>query len=321
MSAIDDRYLLKLKALHYHYEKKITQTETAKLLGISRVTLSKLIKEAWDEGMINIEIVDYRHMGTMIRLEDQLQSKYGLDMVKVVDCQNDDRGLITHSIGKAAAKYLDGLMKSNIKISVSWGSTLEATVNHITANPSLRDIELYTLVGTAGVSTPQTQPNLIVQNLLQKIKGSGYIINAPFICQSKELCDAIKREPHIEKVLSESKAADIVLLGIGDSPDVAAKRQDTFHYSEEIMSEMQDLGAVGDICGNFYDIKGELLNTSFSDRMVAIDIRELRGRRGVICMGGGRHKVRSIIGALNGKYFSELVTDKFTAERLVAFKE
>ena len=36
----DHRYYMKLKALYYLYEKNYTQTDIAKLLNISRVTLS-----------------------------------------------------------------------------------------------------------------------------------------------------------------------------------------------------------------------------------------------------------------------------------------
>ena len=51
----DQRYYLKLKALYYLYEKNYTQTDIAKLLGVSRVTLGKLLDEAKREGMVKID--------------------------------------------------------------------------------------------------------------------------------------------------------------------------------------------------------------------------------------------------------------------------
>ena len=48
----EQRYYLKLKALYYLYEKGYTQTEIAKMLNISRVTLGNLLEEAKAEGMI-----------------------------------------------------------------------------------------------------------------------------------------------------------------------------------------------------------------------------------------------------------------------------
>ena len=42
----EQRYYLKLKALYYLYEENYTQTEIAKMLNISRVTLRRLLDEA-----------------------------------------------------------------------------------------------------------------------------------------------------------------------------------------------------------------------------------------------------------------------------------
>ena len=62
----DERYYLKLKALYYLYTKGLTQTEIAKMLNISRVTLGKLLEEARAEGMVRVEIVDVRNMLSLL---------------------------------------------------------------------------------------------------------------------------------------------------------------------------------------------------------------------------------------------------------------
>ena len=144
------------------------------------------------------------------------------------------------------------------------------------------------------------------------------MINAPLICQTKNLCDTLKQDNHIKKVLKESVKSDIILLSTGAYPDASGIDAGPLHYSAEIIREMQSLNAVGDICGTFFDINGNIISSSISDRLLAIDISKLKERRRVICIGGGKHKVRSIIGALNGGYISELFTDKFTAEQILA---
>lgn len=318
MSNNDDRYILKLKALYYYYINKRTQTETARLLGISRVTLNKLLKEAWNENMINIDIVDNRHVADLVRLEDNIRALYGLDNVQVVDCPNGERSLVMHRIAKNAAKYVDSLLEDNMSIGVAWGDTLEMMISFLSENHSLKDMKLYTLLGSEGIYTPHAQPNLIIQSFINKIGGEGYMINAPLICKTKALRDTLRQDDHIKKVLSESVKSDVILLSTGASPDTSAIDSHPLHYTPEIITEMQSLNAVGDICGTFYDIDGNIVSSSISDRLLAIDISKLRERRRVICIGGGSHKVRSIIGALNGGYISELFTDKFTAEQILS---
>lgn len=318
MNSNDDRYIMKLKALYYYYVSKRTQTETAKLLGISRVTLNKLFKEAWSEGMINIEIVDNRHVADLIRLEDNIRSLYGLDNVQVMDCATSERGLVMHRIAKNAAKYVDSLLENDMSIGVAWGNTLETMVNFLPENHTVRNLKFYTLMGSEGIYTPHAQPNIIIQSFINKIGGEGYMINAPLICQTKNLCDTLKQDNHIKKVLEESVKSDIILLSTGAYPDASGIDAGPLHYSAEIIREMQSLNAVGDICGTFFDINGNIISSSISDRLLAINISKLKERRRVICIGGGKHKVRSIIGALNGGYISELFTDKFTAEQILA---
>lgn len=318
MNGNDYRYVLKLKALYYCYINKRTQTETARLLGISRVTLNKLLKEAWDEGMINIEIIDNRHVSELVLLENRLQALYSLDNVQVVDCPAYDRINIIRNIAKTCAKYVDSLLTSNMSISVAWGDTLDAMVSYISENHVIQNVKFYTLMGSEGIYTPYTQPNGIIHNFINKISGEGYMINAPIICQTKELCDTLKQDNHISKVLSDSVKSDIILLTTGASPDTSETAAHLLHYTPEVISEMQQLNAVGDICGTFYDINGKIIASSINDRRLAVDIEKLRNRRKVICVSGGAHKVHSIIGALNGGYISELFTDKFTAEQILA---
>ena len=64
----EQRYYMKLKAVYYYYEKDYTQTEIAQMLNVSRITLSKLLKEAREEGMVKIEIVDYRNVRQLLEL-------------------------------------------------------------------------------------------------------------------------------------------------------------------------------------------------------------------------------------------------------------
>ena len=69
------RYYLKLKAVYYYYEKDYTQTEIAQMLNVSRITLGKLLKEAWLEGMVKIDIVDQRNVKQLLELEARLRGR------------------------------------------------------------------------------------------------------------------------------------------------------------------------------------------------------------------------------------------------------
>ena len=315
------RYYLKLKAAHYYYEKDYTQIQIAKMLGVSRITLGKLLREAKEEGMVKVEIVDVRDVRALLDLEVRLQERFGLVDAKVVDCLEYARGEGLRKLAMAGARYMERAMRSGMKLGLAWGRTQELLVDCIQENRNITDLEVITLVGGSALSSINAQPNFIAQRLLEKYSGTGYILNAPFLCQTEELCRALYREPQIAEVLNRAKTADLTLIGIGETPRSLEDYGKSYNYTEEILGELKSAGAVGDICANFYDINGKICKTSVSRRIVAIDIEDLRKHKKVVAVGGGPNKWASVVGALRGGYLNVLITDKFTAEKVLDFTE
>lgn len=312
-----DRYYLKMKALYYLYRKGYTQVETAKLLNISRVTLRRLLDEALEEGMLKIEIIDVRNTLQLLHVEDEFRQRFGLKDVILVSCDANTPQEITRAISAEAAAYFDKCIHSNMKIGVTWGRTLNAMVDQLSINHSIHDLTVYTLLGSTS-NSPEFQPNILAQNLLQKYGGRLRIITAPFLCGSPQLCSDMKREPQIAGILRETTDLDLTIVGIGEPPVQGSEKLSDYPFDKAIIDELVRHGAVGDICGNFFDIKGQLCNTSLQERIVSIDISELPRHRMVVGVGGGPHKAASILGALNGSYLDVLITDLGTAQQVLA---
>ena len=311
-----DRYYLKMKLLYYLYRKNYTQVEAAKLLNISRVTVRRLLAEAEAEGMVKIEITDVRNTLQRVQLEDELREKYGLSDVVIADSSGCEEQDIIRLIASEAASYCNKLIKSGMKIGVTWGRTLSAMVSQLDTNRTVSDLVVYTLVGNTADS-PDFQPNILAQKLLQKYSGALKTIAAPFICGTSQLCADIKKEPQVASILSTAKDLDLTLVGIGEAPVPGSEKLSDYPFDHDIIEELVRSGAVGDICGNFIDIDGNVCATSIKDRVVSIDIEELPHHKMVVGIGGGANKVRSITGALHGGYLDVLITDSETAYRVL----
>lgn len=313
----NERYYLKLKALYYLYEKGYTQTNIAKMLNISRVTLGKFLEEAREEGMIRVEIVDVRNMLAVLQIEEELKQRFGLEDVKLVDGGDADEHIVMRKIAQQSAAYVEMLLRSNMKIGVTWGRTLNMMVDSLSVNRSIKNLTIYTLVGSSS-SNIDFQPNVLAQNLLNKYGGALKIMTAPFLCHSEKLCADIKHDPQIAAILNEALNLDITLVGIGEEPVRGSKKLSNYPFDEQMIEELVNCGAVGDICGNFFDKDGELCNTSLRRRIVSIDIRELSRHKRVLGIGGGARKAQSILGALRGGYLDILITDLKTAETVLS---
>lgn len=312
----EQRYYLKLKALYYFYEKRYTHTEIAKLLGISRVTLGRLLDEAHAEDMVKIEIVDTKNIKHLLEMEDALKTRFNLQDVKVVGCRPDELENVNLKLAAEGAKYFELLIRSGMRLGITWGRTLRSLINNLTPNSSITDLEVYTLIGGA-FSEPDFQPNILAQELIQLYSGRTYILNAPYMCNSELLCSEIKKEPQIQQILESAKNLDLTLVGIGEEPTPESGAASYYHFDSDVVDSLISTGAVGDICGNFFDINGNLCNSIIRDKVVSIDIRELKHNGKVIGIGGGPKKIRSVIGALNGHYLDVLITDQNTAKAII----
>ena len=311
---------MKLKMLYYLYEKNYTQTEIAKILNVSRVTLAKWLDEAREEGMIKFEIVDVRNELSLFHLEDMLKERFQLKEVRLMNSADLDDSGIMWKIAVNAAAYFEQQIRSHMKIGLTWGRTLNAMVNELSSNRRIDDLTIYTLVGNAP-NDAAFQPNILAQNLLSKYSGSLKILTAPFLCYSAKLCRDIKRDPQISTILGETKDLDITLVGIGEEPMENANKLGDYPFDDEIIHDLLRYGAVGDICGNFFDITGRPCDTALRDRILSIDIRELSSHKLVVGMGGGSQKVKSLLGALHGSYLDVLITDSQTAEAILALED
>ncbi len=316
----DQRYYLKLKALYYYYEKGYSFTDISNMLYISRVTLNRLMAEAKAEGMVKIEIIDSRKLRDLFVLEDQIRSLYKLKDVHLVDVPSYESENLVSRLAAEGARYVGNHIHSGMKIGISWGQTLRTMLTFMERNPAVSGLEVYTLLGGA-CSEANFQPTLLAQALLDCYEGSVYTINAPFVCHSKLLCSEIRKEPDIANILSVSPKLDIALVGIGQYPDRDYLEQGYYHFPAQVIDEIIQAGAVGDICGRFFEEDGKPCRTEISARTVSIDLQELKKCSNVIAVAGGPAKVRSICGALGGGYVDTLITDVNTAKQILGIEK
>lgn len=298
---------LKVKAAYYYYKKDMKLADIADTLNISRVTLNKLLKEAVDEGIVRIEIIDRDNTIGILELEESVKERFGLKDIIVVQSVTGSYYDVAH----AAARMVDSMMFNGIKISLTWGATLELLVDFLNGSNFIKDIEVYTLLGAQGTIGMQMQPNTIAQNLLRKYKGTGFVVNAPFMCETAEAAQSIMRDRSFTAIVDKARESDLTLVGIGPTPNTAASIS-SMRYDMNTVRELKNSNVCGDICSNFYDIYGNLSNNPLCGRFVKVSLEELKRHKNVVGIASGDHKVASILGALNGGYLDTLITDQST---------
>jgi DNA-binding transcriptional regulator LsrR (DeoR family) len=67
----------------------------------------------------------------------------------------------------------------------------------------------------------------------------------------------------------------------------------------------------------FFDSAGEPVESPMNERVIGMELEQLRGLRRCVAVAGGRRKTAALRGALRGRYINVLITDVQTARALL----
>src|SRR6187200_1162358 len=103
-----DRDLL-VQASRLYYELGETQSAVAERLGVTRPQVSRLLKRARAEGIVEIRIIDRTTAESPAA--EQLRGTYGLDAVHLAPTIAGPEDLSRRMVGRLAAQVLRGVMR------------------------------------------------------------------------------------------------------------------------------------------------------------------------------------------------------------------
>ena len=118
---------------------------------------------------------------------------------------------------------------------------------------------------------------------------------------------------------SKAKETDLAILGIGTVGKAGGLWRAGF-LDERDEIRLKKAGAIGAICGRFYDVNGQVCSSALDDRIIGLTLEELRRIRHKIGVATGRDKLSAILGALRARLVDVLITDEKTAEELLLEK-
>jgi DNA-binding transcriptional regulator LsrR (DeoR family) len=122
---------------------------------------------------------------------------------------------------------------------------------------------------------------------------------------------------YVRAAMDQFRRLTIALVGIGAlQPSVMLANSGNAFTSDELR-DLARRGAVGDIGLRFFDREGCPVHGPLDDRVISITLEELQATPRAIAVAGGDRKVEAIRACLRGKLVNMLVTDKFTAEKLL----
>ncbi len=296
-----------------HYQEGITLSEIADRFGLSRPKTTRLLDKARRNGIVRFYI--QAPNAHLLSLEKELKDTFHLTDAVVVP-SSPSLDVIYENIGKGGALLLHRMIQRGDLVGISWGRTLRYLADNLFPKDGVEDVKFVSLAGGLTVGSFMNPYN-IGEKLAAMYRGECYYIHAPEVVESPDLKDFYMSERVNQKTFEMAKRARLSLLGIG----VASQQHSTYIRAGFIdwqdMEIIRQMGGVGDILGQFFNIRGEVLDLELHNRTIAVPLEELRKMPNVIGLAGGEHKVEAILGALRGRFIKILVTDEHTAKELL----
>ena len=308
-----DLYLLsKVSTLYYLRDQ--TQQEIAERLRLSRPAVSRLLRDAQNQGIVQITISPPR--GLLIDLESRLEERYGLEVVRVVAMeQGTSADLVRRQIGAAAASYLARTVHQGDTIGLAWGTTLSAMVQAMAPMPT-EGVHVVQTLGGIGPPAAEAYAAELVRRLAQLLGAAPVLFPVPGVVATAEVRDVLVNDPHVQAALRYFDRLDTVYVGIG-SIATNPVLNDGHSLPEGTHADLVAAGAVGDIALRFFDAKGAPVRSSLDERILGITAEQLHKAPRVVAVAGGPDKADAIHAALKSEIVDVLITDQQTAEELV----
>lgn len=314
MSSLQEQRLI-AKIAHLYYELGHKQSQIAAQLDISQATISRLLKRAEQERIVQIKV--NMPAGVYADLEEAIQEQYHLKEVIVADSDSDNDDAILRAIGAAAAFYLENTLKKSEIVGISsWSSTLLAMVDALSSVSRKTNIQVVQILGGIGNPSAQTHATRLTERLANLLNGQAHFLSAPGIVGSIESQRVLLDDPFVKETLTVLNDITLALVGIGSMEPSKLLASSGNVFKENELQQLRKAGAVGDICLRFFDDEGRPAS-SFHERVIGMSLEQLARVERSVGMAGGVRKVAAIRGAMTGGWINILITDQFTAQRLL----
>jgi len=312
---VDNRILARIAELHFIH--RASQYKIAEKFNFSKSKVCRIIKEAKDKGVIEFKIKNFDNR--KIELEKRIEDRYGLKEAIVYfnsDIPKSNEQLVFKKVGSLGAEYIKRIMSNNINIAITWGKTLYNVIKEIEIDKK-HEINVFSTLGGVGLTRAEYQNNNLVKMLSDKIGGDHYQLYLPLVLNKSKYKELIQEESNIRKVIGDTSKLDYYIAGFG-TVSTNSRMYRLGGFNQDFIKALTKKNIIGEVGLNFYDLEGNFINTGMEEKIVNINIDDIKKIKNKIVIGFGKEKVKALKGLLRTKILDILITDSKTIESVLS---
>jgi DNA-binding transcriptional regulator LsrR (DeoR family) len=296
-----------VRASRLYYELGETQNAIASQLGVTRPQVSRLLKRARAEGIVEIRIVDRTAVDSPAA--GILQARFGLAAVHLAPTIAGPEDLTRRMVGRLAAEVLRGALRDGATVGIGDGASVSAMAAALeeTATPVV--VTVVPLCGGYWSTGPEREP---YRRVADALGGQARGLMSPGLVDDAATQRALVAHAGVQSIIRLWERLDVALFGIGGPAWSVAR------VGEAVELQLEAAEAVGEVLVAPFDLDGRFVCPALRERVIAFDARRLDRLPVSIGVASGEGKIRPILGALRAGVVGTLVTDVASAEAVVA---
>jgi DNA-binding transcriptional regulator LsrR (DeoR family) len=293
-----------------YYVDGRSKVEIADEFQLSRFRVARLLALARSSGMVRIEI-GYPG-GIDLDLSARLQDKLDLRRAIVVDTPEEDPAALRAQLGKAAAELLSEIVTTDDVLGLAWARAVSAMTEALTSIARVPVVQL-----TGALARPDVDANSIelVRNVARLSGGPAYLFYAPLVVPDAAAARILRQQPEVSEAIAHFAQITKAVVGLGHWSADHSTLYDAF--DPQARDELERSGVVGDVSGVFVTSDGESVQSTVTERVIAINAEQMRAIDEVIAIPYGLAKVPAVRAAVRGGLVNGVVTHAPLARALV----
>ncbi len=306
----EEKVKLLSQVAYMHFVEGKSQSDIAKELGIYRTTISRMVKQARNEGIVEIKIHHFDQ--ALYSLERHLKEIYGLKYISIVASRIEDTEATRDEIlAVEAAAFLKSKIESKNIVGLAWGATIGETIAKLENRKNVQ-ATFVPIVGGPSHINSRYHVNTLVYEMSRKFEGKSLFVNATVVQESRELKEGILGSNYFSELRHYWRQLDVAVVGIG-GPLHAKESQWRDLLSSADYEELTLREAVGDCCCRFFDGEGKVLKGSLDGRTIGVELEQLSEVPIAVGIARSKTKARGILAMIKKQFINTLITDEETA--------
>lgn len=294
-----------------YYIEDWKQSDIAAELGVSRPLISRMLREAREQGLV--EIIIHTPGREAEQLLDRLVEGFSLDGGVLVPDEEGDKETNT-ALCRGVLPLLEKL--GSRRVGVGWGHFVGQLASLLEKEPPEKSgVEhLCPLLGSAGIPIRNYHTNENVRILADALGAQPHFLYLPALPESLEEKQVLCSTELYRQMEQEWRQLDTVLVNIGNYPSTP-----DFASVARYGGLLQRQRACGRLLAYYFNESGQIIRSD-QDFAIQMPLELMSQCRNVVGLCSANTQVQALRGALNTGLFTHIVARGELARELISQK-